>query len=995
MRKQKSSIDEGERDTDIERQIARLSGEIFAELSPSRYPLTLSALRAKVIALGTANESLKLALFRFVDVLPTLESSSAIIKHLREYLLDPSLEIPAALRFLIRLGTTPIAQPLTAAIINFQLSLMARQFIVGASPDAALPKLQAMRSRRFSFTVDLLGEACLGESEAEDYLARYDDLIESLSRRFRNIENSWDSNNISIKLSSLYSQSRSLNFDDSVRVLSQRLITLLLKVRQNGGTAYVDMEDCSQTDITLAVIKQAFSHPELKDYPHLGIVIQAYLRRSYDDLLGLADWVKVRGAPIAVRLVKGAYWDSETILAKLNGWPIPVWGKKQNSDYNYELLSRFLLDNRKLFYPAFASHNIRSLSHAVTYADRVGITRGDYELQVLYGMGTEIANTFIKRGVRVRAYSPVGELIPGMAYLVRRLLENTSNEGFLKQTFQDRKQSNILLAKPVFIVEDTGMNHLKQNIREEFFTCPFTDFTSESERTRWKTTIDGLFGQLRERPVTVSPILNGVEVRPSRTLDSIAPEEPSLIVGKIEVADKELAERALRELSEYFPTFRATSVDFRAEILFRAAETLTRDRVKYAGAIVVETGKPWTEADGDVAEAVDFLNYYALEAKKLFTPRQMGQYAGELNHYFYEPRGVAVIIPPWNFPLAIPCGMFAAAAVTGNCAILKPAEQSSYVAKLLFNLMLQSGLPPQAAAFLPGIGEELGPTLVRHPAVSTIAFTGSKAVGLEILQAAAETSPVAEHVKRVIAEMGGKNAIIIDSDADLDEAVKGTLGSAFNYAGQKCSACAMAIVVGNNYERFKDRLLDAAKSIAVGRASNPRTTTGPVIDENAFQRIKKTIEMGRSTATLLIEGGELEKDLPPNGYYIRPTIFENVKESDPLLTKEIFGPVLVLRAAKTFEEAVAMAQQTEYALTGAVFSRSPQNIEYARREFRVGNLYINRGCTGALVYRQPFGGAKMSGVGSKAGGPDYLLQFVIPRAVSENTMRRGTAPDLS
>jgi RHH-type proline utilization regulon transcriptional repressor/proline dehydrogenase/delta 1-pyrroline-5-carboxylate dehydrogenase len=872
---------------------------------------------------------------------------------------------------------------------------MARQFIVGRSPEDALAKLEKMRQRGLSFTVDLLGEACLGETEAEDYLVRYEDLIKALSGRFESSTEKPDSINISIKLSSLYSQSRSLNFSDSVEILSNRLIRLLLNVRKNGGTAYVDMEDCSQTDITLAVIRRAFSHAELRDYPHLGIVIQAYLRRSHDDLCSLLDWVKLRGAPIAVRLVKGAYWDSETILARINNWPIPVWGKKQNSDFNYELLTRFLLDNSKFFYPAFASHNIRSLSHAATYADSVGVAPKDFELQVLYGMGDEIAQAFIRRGIRVRAYAPVGELIPGMAYLVRRLLENTSNEGFLKQTFQDRRSSTILLAKPLLIEEDTGMDHLKHNIREEFFTCPFTDFSLESERTVWKNAVNALQERLKHSPATILPIVNGESIQTKRSLDSIAPEDPTIVVAKVGIADATLAERAVNELHTYFPTFRNVPVESRTEMLFKAAATLQIERAKFAAAIIMETGKPWAEADGDVAEAVDFLNYYALEAKKLFSVRQMGEYVGELNHYFYEPRGVAVVIPPWNFSLAIPCGMFASAIVTGNCAILKPAEQSSYVAKLLFDLMIDSGVPAKAIAFLPAIGEEVGPTLVNHPAVTTIAFTGSKQVGLQIVQSAAESSSTAIHVKRVIAEMGGKNAIIIDNDADLDEAVKGTISSAFNYAGQKCSACSMAIIVGDHYNRFKERLVDAVRSVAVGKGSNPRTTTGPVIDEQAFQRIKKTIAAGQKTATLVIEGGDLEKELPSGGFYIRPTIFENVSNDDPLLTEEIFGPVLVLRSAKTFEEAVAMAQQTEYALTGAVFSRSPMNIEYARREFRVGNLYINRGCTGALVYRQPFGGARMSGVGSKAGGPDYLLQFVIPRVISENTMRRGTAPDLT
>ena len=982
-----------EKDQELERKIELLGGQIFSELRRSPFSLSPAALRAHAFALGTANEPLKLALFHFVDVLPTLTRSRSVIEHLREYLLNPSLQLPWPLRPIINFGTNPFTSSIVAALVNYQLKLMAKQFIVGHSPDAALHKLEQLRNRGLSFTVDLLGEATLGESEAKEYLSRYEDLIEALSRKFKDSSNSADTNNISIKLSSLYSQSRSLNFQESVDCLSQRLTKLLLRIRENGGTAYIDMEDASQTSITLAVIKRCFSHKNLRDYPNLGIVIQAYLRRSELDLLELRDWVKERGTKIAVRLVKGAYWDYETVMSRLNGWPIPVWSRKQNSDFTYERLSDFLLENSTCFYPAFGSHNIRSLTHAVSVAEKIGISPAEFELQVLYGMGDEIATAFVKRGIKVRAYSPVGELIPGMAYLVRRLLENTSNEGFLKQTFQDRKSSTLLLKKPIFIEEDTGMDHLKTNIREQFSTCPFTDFTIEAERQSYQAAITELRDRVSRSPETVLPIIGGAPLSTSSSIESIAPEEPSLVLAKVGLADEAQTRRAIAELRDYFPTFRAMPVEQRTEILFVAADKLLKERTRFAATMTLEAGKPWAEADGDVAEAIDFLNYYALEAKKLFTTQQLGKYAGELNQYFYEPRGVAAVIPPWNFPLAIPCGMFAAAVVTGNCTILKPAEQTSYIAKMFFELMLDAGLPNQAAAFLPGIGERIGPVLVDHPAVTTIAFTGSKPVGLEILKRSAETSSSAEHVKRVIAEMGGKNAIVIDSDADLDEAVKGTISSAFNYAGQKCSACAMAIVVGESYDRFRDRLVDAVRSVPVGRASNARTNTGPVIDEEAFQRIRRVIEAGKLSAKLVIEGGDLEKDLPSSGYYIRPTIFEEVETNDPLLTREIFGPVLVLRRANSFAEAIALAQQTEYALTGAVFSRNPKNIEYAYREFRVGNLYINRGCTGALVYRQPFGGAKMSGVGSKAGGPDYLLQFVIPRLVSENTMRRGTAPE--
>jgi RHH-type proline utilization regulon transcriptional repressor/proline dehydrogenase/delta 1-pyrroline-5-carboxylate dehydrogenase len=336
--------------------------------------------------------------------------------------------------------------------------------------------------------------------------------------------------------------------------------------------------------------------------------------------------------------------------------------------------------------------------------------------------------------------------------------------------------------------------------------------------------------------------------------------------------------------------------------------------------------------------------------------------------------------------------MFAAALVTGNTVLLKPAEQSTLVAYRMFQLFLEAGMPPSAACFLPGLGEEVGPILVNHPLVTTIAFTGSRDVGMQIVTQAAEVSNRSQHVKRVIAEMGGKNAIIIDDDADLDEAVKGVVSSAFGYQGQKCSACSRVIVLESAYERFLERLAEATKSIITGPASDPSTLIGPVIDQEAFERISRAIEAAKMRCRLVAKGPQPSSTVCRSPL-IAPIVFADIPEEDALLRQEIFGPVLAVLRAKDFDDALRIALDSDYALTGAVFSRSPEHIEKAMRDFRVGNLYINRGCTGALVHRQPFGGARMSGVGSKAGGPDYLLQFVIPRAISENTIRRGFAPE--
>jgi RHH-type proline utilization regulon transcriptional repressor/proline dehydrogenase/delta 1-pyrroline-5-carboxylate dehydrogenase len=406
---------------------------------------------------------------------------------------------------------------------------------------------------------------------------------------------------------------------------------------------------------------------------------------------------------------------------------------------------------------------------------------------------------------------------------------------------------------------------------------------------------------------------------------------------------------------------------------------------------VFECGKNWREADADVCEAIDFLEYYALEMRRL-AKAQGKNLPGEDNAWFYEPRGVTVVIAPWNFPLAILCGMTTAAIVTGNTAIMKPAEQSSVIAAKLMEIYQAAGLPRGVVNYLPGIGEEIGPTLAEHPDVALVAFTGSRGVGMLLNRQTANLAPGQTHIKKMIAELGGKNAVIIDDDADLDEAVNGVVASAFGYQGQKCSACSRAIVMESLHDVFLERLIEATKSLKIGPAEDPACKVGPVIDDESRQRILGYIEKGKQESRLAYAGDP--GFLVSEGTYVGPHIFADVAPTATIAQEEIFGPVLAVMKAKNLDEALTIANGTAYALTGGVYSRSPDNIRRVKREFRVGNLYINRKITGALVGRQPFGGFKLSGVGSKAGGPDYLLQFVVPRAITENTMRRGFAPNI-
>jgi RHH-type proline utilization regulon transcriptional repressor/proline dehydrogenase/delta 1-pyrroline-5-carboxylate dehydrogenase len=416
---------------------------------------------------------------------------------------------------------------------------------------------------------------------------------------------------------------------------------------------------------------------------------------------------------------------------------------------------------------------------------------------------------------------------------------------------------------------------------------------------------------------------------------------------------------------------------------------MRRRRFELSAIEVFECAKPWREADADIAEAIDFCEFYAREMLRLNEPRKRN-IPGEDNETFYDARGVCVVIAPWNFPLAILCGMAVAGIVCGNAVIMKPAEQSPVIAAYLQEILEEAGCPAGVCNYLPGIGEEIGPVLVNHPDVSVIAFTGSRAVGLSINESASKTPANQDHVKKVICEMGGKNALIVDDDADLDEAVLGVVHSAFGFAGQKCSACSRAIVLEPLYEQFVARVVEATRSLRVGPAEDAGTFVPPVIDEEAQQRILSTIENAKKESRL-VYSAELGA-LMNEGTYVPPTIFADVQPGHMIAQQEVFGPVLAMMKARDLDHALEIANGTQYALTGGLFSRSPGNIARVRREFRVGNLYINRKITGALVDRQPFGGFKMSGIGSKAGGPDYLQQFLVPRCITENTLRRGFAP---
>jgi RHH-type proline utilization regulon transcriptional repressor/proline dehydrogenase/delta 1-pyrroline-5-carboxylate dehydrogenase len=517
-------------------------------------------------------------------------------------------------------------------------------------------------------------------------------------------------------------------------------------------------------------------------------------------------------------------------------------------------------------------------------------------------------------------------------------------------------------------------------------------FTNESVLELRRAPVrESLLAALRELdarlPLRV-PILVSGEEGQAEGLESTDPGRPDRLVAVAGRAGEGEAEAAVEAAERGFRDWSARPAAERADVL-RAAAAALRDRRREAAAIQVrECAKPWAEADADVCEAIDFLEYYALAGEELARGRDLIQVPGERNTMRYAPRGVAAVIAPWNFPLAIPAGMTAAALAAGNAAVLKPAEQSPASAGVLVEALHGAGVPANALALLPGYGD-VGAALVRDPRVHVIAFTGSAKVGLEIIKNAAEPADGQDHVKRVVAEMGGKNCLIVDADADIDEAVPGILDSAFGYAGQKCSAASRVLAHEAIADRLLERLAGATDVLVVGQAESFGTEVPPVIEREARERVARYSRLAEEQGVVLAR----RDDLPGEGWFAPPTLATGLPEDSPVLNEEIFGPLLALETVASVDEACDRIEGLPFALTGGLFSRNPDTVERVAARSPVGNLYVNRGITGAMVGRQPFGGNRLSGVGSKAGGPDYLLQFTEPRVVTENTMRHGLPLD--
>ena len=950
----------------------------------------LSALNrwtAQILSWCLSDPAVKSSVLRFIDVLPSLAHPRQIVAHIREYF-PRNLRLPAALRLGSTLaGSGLLTQRVLTSVVHQAVEQVARQFIAEQRPEEAVRVIQTLAASGTTCSLDILGEHVVGEAEADRYVQQCRTLLGHCARAYETLPNTirllscGPRANVSIKPSALTPRFDPISPDSSIQRAAARLLPVLQDAAACSATVHLDMEQYELRDLTLALAKHLLGRPDGVP-PNLGVAVQAYVRDAEAVVNELIAWLQAQHRRLTIRLVKGAYWDAEVATARQAHWPEPVYLQKGQTDAAFERLTRRLLGAASCVTTAVASHNIRSIAHAMALAEQLGVERSQLEFQVLYGMGEAIQGAIVSFGYPVRVYTPIGELIPGMAYLVRRILENTANESFLRQELFEAPRIDELLAAPD--AAPAAMAGTMSAPSGGWIPEPWTDFAQAHSRESMAQAIAAVRCQLGG---TYPALIGERELQSSRMLTGRNPARPEETLGRISCAEAEQVEEAVRIATEAQPCWASAPVERRVACLRRAAVLLRPRRLELAAWAVLEVGKTWREADADVIEAIEYLEYYSHAMLALASGRSLPQLPGERNAYVYQPRGVAVVIAPWNFPAAIVMGMTAAALVSGHPVLLKPSEQSSLIAAHLVRLLREAGVPPGVIQLLPGAGEEVGSALVQHPQTHVVLFTGSRAVGLSILRICASVPQGQRFIKHAIVEMGGKNAIIVDADADLDAAVLGILHSAFSYGGQKCSAASRLIVHEAVYERVLSRLAQATDRLVIGDPADPGTDLGPLIDATAQQRLREAIERAQRVGRLAYRFPDMR--LPASGYFVGPAIAAEVPPDDALAQEELFGPLLCAFRVKSFEEALALANDTAYALTGGVYSRSPSHLEVAIRSFDVGNLYLNRPITGALVGRQPFGGHRLSGLGTKAGGPDYLLQLLVPKTICANTARHG------
>lgn len=870
--------------------------------------------------------------------------------------------------------------------VDKAMRIMSKQFVTGRTINEALSRAQKKEARGYRYSYDMLGEAALTAIDANRYFNAYKEAIEAIGSSVDKNTNIYQRPGISIKLSALYPRYQEAQRTRVMDELPPKLLELTQLAKKFDIALTIDAEESERLELSLDIIERVFNDNSLHGWHGFGMAVQSYQKRAFYLLDWIANLARSKQRRMMVRLIKGAYWDSEIKKAQMQGLSeYPVFTRKVFTDVSFQACAKKLLTMTDVIYPQFATHNAYSVAMILNI---VGDYR-DFEFQCLHGMGNELYEQVVpanRLGIPCRVYAPVGSHEDLLPYLVRRLLENGANSSFVNRIVDEKAPISSLVEDPV-----SKANHLlgriNQNIplpaaiflpeRKNSSGFDFTDRDAVAHLQQQYETMD--LSRWQAKPLLAGR--QGGEVDRSVT----SPQNFDQPIGRVSYATTDDVDWALTQAQQAFSSWSKTSVNERISYIERFAQLLEENIPELLAMTCLEAGKTWSDGISEIREAVDFCRYYSMMAEKLMAkPTKLHGYTGELNELSLQGRGVIACISPWNFPLAIFAGQVVAALVTGNCVIAKPAEQTSIIATFAVQLMHQAGIPQDVVQLLPGSGEIVGAGLVADLRVKGVIFTGSTQTAASINKTLATRGG---EIIPLIAETGGQNAMIVDSSALLEQVTVDAITSAFGSAGQRCSALRVLFIQEEVYPRMIDLLKGAMTELQIGDPRWLSTDLGPVIDGDALANLKAHVSAMQQDHEIIYQC-QLSDDCN-TGYFMPPTAIAMSDMSD--LKNEVFGPILhvISYKRKELDKVIQQINSTGYGLTLGIHSRINQTVQDIRSRVHVGNCYVNRNMIGAVVGLQPFGGEGLSGTGPKAGGPNYLLRLCHERTFTVDTTAAG------
>lgn len=872
------------------------------------------------------------------------------------------------------------------AAVSKAMRIMGRQFVMGRTIQDALSRAKKKEKLGYRYSFDMLGEAALTCEDAAKYFAAYQQAIIAIGEQNMTRVNLYEKGGVSIKLSALHPRYQEAQHHRVLNELTPKLLSLAQLAKDYNIPFTIDAEESERLDLSLDLIERVFKDPSLEGWEGFGLALQSYQKRAYYVLNWIAALARGVKRRIMVRLIKGAYWDSEIKKAQVQGQKgYPVFTRKVFTDVSYQACAKKILTMTDAIYPQFATHNAYTVAMILNL---VGEYR-DFEFQCLHGMGKALYEQIVGEtcyNIPCRIYAPVGSPEDLLPYLVRRLLENGANSSFVNRIVDDKAPISELVRDPIAQAA-ADLEKINQNIPLPSAIFMPRRLNSTGFDLSDRKAVALLQDQLQpfaSKKWQVGPIL--AESKPASAGQQVyTPQDQRQAIGQVTSSTATDIEIALSHASKGFLLWTKIPVTERSAILRRFAELLEENRPALLTMACLEAGKTWQDGIAEIREAVDFCRYYAAEAERIMSqPMSLLGYTGELNELSLHGRGVILCISPWNFPLAIFVGQIVAALVTGNCVIAKPAAQTPLIAHFAVTLMLQAGIPAEVIQLLPGSGQTVGATLVADRRIKGIIFTGSTSTANHINQTIANRG---EEIIPLIAETGGQNAMIVDSSALLEQVVIDVITSAFGSAGQRCSALRVLYVQDEIYPRLIELLKGAMAELSIGDPQWLTTDVGPVIDRAALSSLQAHVAAMQSRYEIIYQCPLTSE--AQHGYFMPPTAI--AIDSIAALDKEIFGPILhIIRYQRqNLDQVIAEINSTGYGLTLGIHSRINQTVEYIRNRVHVGNYYVNRNIIGAVVGLQPFGGERLSGTGPKAGGPHYLLRLCQERTYTVDTTAAG------